>query len=138
MKKLTELVDESKLKSYSLAKEPEDGSISKAPAKRMVQAHQTAQYLVELVLVFAACFLGGKVGLAIPFTSGNVSPVWPPAGIAMAAMLVVGYRIWPAVAIAAFLVNFFTPIPHLAALGIAVGNTVGPLAGTWCLRRIPR
>ena len=138
VKKLTELVDESKLKSHSLAKEPEDGSISKAPAKRMVQAHQTAQYLVELVLVFAACFLGGKVGLAIPFTSGNVSPVWPPAGIAMAAMLVVGYRIWPAVAIAAFLVNFFTPIPHLAALGIAVGNTVGPLAGTWCLRRIPR
>jgi integral membrane sensor domain MASE1 len=56
----------------------------------------------------------------------------------MAAMLVVGYRIWPAVAIAAFLVNFFTPIPHLAALGIAVSNTVGPLVSTWFLRRIPR
>ena len=73
VKKLTELVDESKLKSHSLAKEPEDGSISKAPAKRMVQAHQTAQYLVELVLVLVACLLGGKVGLAIPFTSGNHS-----------------------------------------------------------------
>jgi PAS domain S-box-containing protein len=125
-------------KTNSPAKKPEDGQINKAPPKPPVQAHQTTHYFVELVLVFVACFLGGRVGLAIPFTSGNVSPVWPPAGIAMAAMFVVGYRIWPAVAIAAFLVNFFTPIPHVAALGIAVGNTVGPLAGIWLLRRIPR
>ncbi len=115
----------------------EDGPINKAPAKRPVQAHPTARYLVELALVLVAYFLGGKVGLAVPFTSGNVSPVWPPAGIALVAMLVVGYRVWPGVAIGAFLVNFFTPIPHVAALGIAVGNTVGPLAGAWLLRRIP-
>jgi phosphoserine phosphatase RsbU/P len=100
--------------------------------------HPTARYLVELTLVLAACVLGGEVGLAVPFTSGNVSPVWPPAGIAMAAMILVGYRVWPAVAIAAFLVNFFTPVPHLAALGIAVGNTVAPLAGAWLLQRIPQ
>lgn len=125
-------------KTTSPAEKPEDGQISKAAPEPPVHAHQTARYLIELVLVLVACFLGGKVGLAIPFTSGNVSPVWPPAGIAMAAMLVVGYRIWPAVAIAAFLVNFFTPIPHVSALGIAVGNTVGPLAGIWLLRRIAR
>src|SRR6266566_8722413 len=125
-------------KTTSPAKKPENGQINKAPPEPPVQAHQTAHYLEELVLVLVACFLGGKLGLAIPFTSGNVSPVWPPAGIAMAAMLVVGYRIWPAVAIAAFLVNFSTPIPHVAALGIAVGSTVSPLAGVWLLRRIPR
>lgn len=120
------------------AKKPEEGLINKAPSKRSDQAHRTAQYLVELALVFLAYFLGGKIGLAVPYTSGNVSPVWPPAGIALAAILVVGYRIWPAVAIGAFLVNFFTPIPPVAALGIAVGNTVGPLAGAWLLRRIPQ
>ena len=117
----------------SPTKKLKDGLINKAPAQ-----HPTAQYLVELALVLVIYFVGGMVGLAIPFTSGNVSPVWPPAGIALAAMLVVGYRIWPAVAIGAFLVNFFTPIPHVAALGIAVGNTVGPLAGTWLLRRMPQ
>jgi serine phosphatase RsbU (regulator of sigma subunit)/integral membrane sensor domain MASE1 len=116
---------------------PEDGPTNKATAKRPVQAHRTAQYLVELVLVLVAYFLGGTVGLAIPFTTGNVSPVWPPSGIALAAMLMAGYRIWPAVTIGAFLVNFFTPIPPLAALGIAVGNTLGPLAGAWLLRRLP-
>jgi len=73
VKKLTEFVDEFKLEFHSPAKEPEDGPMSKAPAKRPLQAHQTAQYLVELVLVLVACLLGGKVGLAIPFTSGNHS-----------------------------------------------------------------
>ncbi len=113
---------------------PEKGLIN---AKLRIQAHLTTQYLVELVSVLVAYFVGGAVGLAIPFTTGNVSPVWPPAGIALGAMLVVGYRIWPAVAIGAFLVNFFTAIPPLAALGIAVGNTLSPLTGAWLLRRLP-
>ena len=115
----------------------DDGRINNASAaKRPVQALRRVQYLLELVFVLVAYFLGGTVGLAIPFTSGNVSPIWPPSGIALAAMLVFGYRIWPAVAIGAFLVNFFTPIPPVAALGISVGNTLGPLAGAWLLRRI--
>jgi PAS domain S-box-containing protein len=49
-----------------------------------------------------------------------------------------GYRIWPAVALAAFIVNFFTGIPHLAAVGIALGNTAGPLCGAWLLRKLPQ
>jgi integral membrane sensor domain MASE1 len=53
-------------------------------------------------------------------------------------MVILGYRIWPAVALGAFIVNFFTGIPHLAAAGIALGNTVGPLCGAWFLRQLPR
>ena len=86
--------------------------------------------------MFAAYFLGGRIGLIVPFTSGNVSPVWPPAGIALAAMLLFGYSVWPGVAVGAFLVNLLSPIPHDAAIGIAVGNTAGPLVGAWLLRRI--
>ena len=95
-----------------------------------------ARYPSEMALVLAAYFLAGKIGLAAPFTSGNVSPVWPAAGIALAAMLLVGYRVWPAVAIGAFLVNLLSPIPHAAALGLVLGNTAGPLTGAWLLRRI--
>ena len=94
------------------------------------------KYLLQLGIVFVAYLVGGRIGLIVPFTSGNVSPVWPAAGIAMAAFLLVGYRVWPAIATAAFLVNLFTPIPALAALGIAAGNTAGPLAGAWLTRRI--
>lgn len=92
---------------------------------------------LDFVYVLAACVLAGEAGLAIPFTSGNVSPCWPPAGVALAATLLFGYRIWPAIALGAFIVNFFTAVPHVAALGLALGNTVGPLCGTWLLRRLP-
>jgi phosphoserine phosphatase RsbU/P len=93
------------------------------------------RYAIELGLVFAAYFVAGKVGLAIPLTSGNVSPVWPPSGIALAALLILGFRVWPAIAFGALVVNYFTRIPHSAAIGIAMGNTLGPVTGAWLLRR---
>ena len=103
----------------------------------LLQSHRKRRRTWELVCVLAAYLLAGEIGLAVPFTSGNVSPLWPPAGVALAAMLIFGYRIWPAVALGAFIVNFFTGIPHLAAVGIALGNTVGPLCGAWLLRQLP-
>lgn len=95
----------------------------------------TTGYLVPTAVVFAAYFLAGRIGLAVPFTSGNVSPVWPPAGVAVAAILLLGYRVWPGIALAAFLVNFLSPIPHKAALGLSVGNTLGPVLGTYLFLR---
>lgn len=91
----------------------------------------------QLLAIFAVYVIAGKAGLLAPFTSGNVSPFWPPAGVALAGMLLFGYRIWPAIVLGAFIVNFFTAVPHLAAAGMAVSNTVGPLCGTWLLHRLP-
>jgi phosphoserine phosphatase RsbU/P len=95
------------------------------------------QYAVEFSAVFAAYFLAGQIGLAVPFTSGNVSPVWPAAGVGLAALLLVGPRVWPAIAAAAFAVNFLSPISAPAAVAISVGNTVGPLVAAWLVRRVP-
>jgi PAS domain S-box-containing protein len=126
---------------------PEPGTAMNAPASTSyssseipglnLQSRRKRPQTLEFVYVLAACFLAGEIGLAVPFTSGNVSPVWPPAGVALAAMLLFGYRIWPAVALGALIVNFFTGVPHLAAVGIALANTVGPLCGAWFLRRLP-
>lgn len=91
---------------------------------------------VELGLVFLAYLLAGRIGLAVPFTSGNVSPVWPAAGIALAAFVLAGHRVWPAIAAAAFVVNYFSPVSLEAALAIAGGNTAGPLIGAWLVRRL--
>jgi integral membrane sensor domain MASE1 len=113
-------------------------SASEIPGLNLLQSRRERPWTLEFVYVLAAYLLAGEIGLAVPFTSGNVSPVWPPAGVALAAMLIVGYRIWPAVALGAFIVNFFTAIPHVAAAGIALGNTVGPLCGAWLLRQLPR
>jgi integral membrane sensor domain MASE1 len=95
-------------------------------------------YAFRLVTVFVLYLAAGKLGLAAPFTSGNVSPFWPASGIALASVLLWGYRVWPAIASAAFLVNFWSPIPTQAALGIAVGNTSAAVVGAFLLRRIGR
>lgn len=92
---------------------------------------------IEILAVFAVYMLAGEAGLLTPFTSGNVSPFWPAAGVALAGVLLFGYRIWPAVALGAFIVNFFTGVPHIAAAGMALGNTIGPLCGAWLLHRLP-
>ncbi len=103
---------------------------------RRFQGFPRAQYLLRVAAVFLLYLAAGKLGLSVPFTSGNVSPVWPASGIALAAVLSWGYGIWPGIAAAAFLVNFWSPIPRLAALGIAVGNTSSALVGGYLLRRI--
>ncbi len=95
-------------------------------------------YAERLVTVFVLYLAAGKLGLAAPFTSGNVSPFWPASGIALASVLLWGYRVWPAIASAAFLVNFWSPIPTQAALGIAAGNTCAALVGAFLLRRVGR
>jgi len=79
--------------------------------------------------VFLTYFLVGLIGLAVPFTSGNISPIWPSAGVAVAAFLMFGHRMWPAVFAAAFAVNFSSGIPALHAVGMGIGNALGPLAG---------
>ena len=66
-------------------------------------------YALRLALVFLLYLGAGKVGLAVPFTSSNVSPVWPAAGIAVAAVLLWGVQVAPAIAFAAFFVNFLGP-----------------------------
>ena len=92
-------------------------------------------YCVRILLTFAAYFVAGKIGLSTPFTSHNISPVWPASGVALSAVLLFGYRIWPGIAAAAFLVNR-AAIPHLAAAGLACGNTLAALTAAFLLRRI--
>jgi integral membrane sensor domain MASE1 len=49
-------------------------------------------------MVLAVYIVAGHVGLALPFAAENVSPVWFLSSIALAALLLVGYRVWPAIA----------------------------------------
>ena len=93
------------------------------------------QYFLRLVTVFVLYLSAGKLGLSVPFTSGNVSPVWPASGVALASVLLWGYEIWPGVALAAFFVNFLSQIPAISSIGIALGNTSSALLGGYLVRR---
>lgn len=101
------------------------------------EARDAGTYLLKLAAVALAYFAAGRLGLAVPFTSGNVSPMWPPAGIALAAVLLLGAEIAPGIVVGAFLVNLLSGIPLAAAAGIGLGSTMGPLTGAALLGRIP-
>jgi PAS domain S-box-containing protein len=89
-----------------------------------------------LVLLTALCFAGGKIGLLVPLVQQRMTLLWPPTGIALAAVLLCGPWVWPAIALGSLLVSFSTGTPPVAATVIAAGNTLGALAGGWLLRRL--
>jgi len=95
-----------------------------------------AKALLQLALVALAYWVAARLSLNLALVHGQVTPIWPPTGIALVAILILGRRVWPAIALAAFLVNL--PIgPSVAgAAVIAAGNTLAPLASAELLRRV--
>jgi PAS domain S-box-containing protein len=85
-----------------------------------------------LTLVY---FIAGKFGLMLASLHASASPVWPPAGIALAALLVLGYRVWPAIFVGAFLVNLSTAGNVATSLAVASGNTLEAMCGAWLVNR---
>jgi len=80
-------------------------------------------------------FISGKLGLMLASLHASASPVWPPAGIALATMILFGYRTWPAIFAGAFLVNVTTAGNVATSFAIATGNTLEALAGAWLVNR---
>ena len=76
--------------------------------------------LVSLVIAY---LVTGKLGLMLAFTNPATSLVWPPSGIALAAYLVLGYRVWPAILLASGLLYAAVIGPELPVLFMAAGNT---------------
>ena len=94
------------------------------------------RYIAVVVLLAGLYAAAAWIGLRYVTTGHSVSLVWPPAGVAFAALVLLGYRYWPGVAIGAFIANAATPIPLAAAVGIAVGNTTEALLAAYLLRRV--
>src|SRR5438445_6835832 len=91
---------------------------------------------LPLIGVLAIIYvIAGKIGLNLASLHASASPVWPPAGIALAALLLFGYRVWPAIFVGAFLVNYTTAGNVWTSLGIATGNTLEAAIGTWLILR---
>ncbi|MES2978823.1 MAG: MASE1 domain-containing protein [Pseudomonadota bacterium] len=85
---------------------------------------------VCVAVVYAATAIGGLTYAAVGST---VTLIWAPSGIALAALLLLGYRMAASVALAAFAANLWTGVPLEVAAGVAVGNTLEALAGAWLL-----
>jgi PAS domain S-box-containing protein len=89
----------------------------------------------KLVALAGVYFVAGKLGLSLAFVHASATAVWPPTGIALAALLLYGNHMWPAVFLGAFLVNVTTAGSIASSLGIAAGNTLEALLGVWLVKR---
>jgi PAS domain S-box-containing protein len=98
--------------------------------------HRNLTIFTRVVILIALYFVGGLIGKETTFLSGSVALVWPPAGIALAAILLFGYRFWPGVALGAILFSLTDGTPFgFFTLGTAVGNTMGAVVCAYLLKR---
>ena len=89
-----------------------------------------------VVVLTAFYFLGGLLGKKISFLAHTQALVWPPSGIALAAILVFGYRFWPGIFVGAVLFSFIDGVPFgFFTFGTAVGNTIGAIVCVFLLKR---
>jgi PAS domain S-box-containing protein len=93
------------------------------------------KYAIALIVLSALYVITARFGLFLAFVEGNIAPVWPPAGIFLAVLWLMGERYWPAIAIGAFGTVLTAGAPLGMAIGIAVGNTLEAVIATRVLRR---
>ena len=91
--------------------------------------------LLQLAVVALAYWFAARFSLQLALVHGQVTPIWPPTGIALVAILIFGTRVWPAIFLAALAVNLPIGPSPLGAAAIAAGNTVAPLAASALLKR---
>jgi diguanylate cyclase (GGDEF)-like protein/PAS domain S-box-containing protein len=92
-------------------------------------------WLLHSLLVLLVYFGAGRLGLALPGPSPLISPFWPAAGVALAALLRWGPGMLPAVALGALLVNLLAGASPWLAAAIALGNAGGPWAAARWMER---
>ncbi|MCI4363006.1 MAG: MASE1 domain-containing protein [Thermoplasmata archaeon] len=100
---------------------------TRAPATRLA---------LSLLALGGSYFLAGKLGLLLAVGNSSVSVVWPPTGIAIAALLLGGAELWPGVFAGAFLVNLTTTWDVGSSLGIASGNTLEAVVAAFLAVRL--
>ena len=93
------------------------------------------RYIVALPLVAGAYFVFAKLGLMFALVNPSASPIWPPTGIALAAVMLGGVRMWPAILAGAFAANATTAGTYETSAVIALGNTLEALVGGYLIGR---
>ena len=108
-----------------MTKLPTDAAIHTAPIR----------YAATLATVALAYFVLAKLGLLLATINPSASPIWPPSGLALAAVLLGRPRVWPAIYAGAFAANLVTAGNLETSAVIALGNTLEALAGAGLIDR---
>lgn len=95
----------------------------------------TIKNLLVNIVISLIYILSGQLGLAFASLHPNVTILWPPSGIALAVLLMFGYKTAPAIFLGAFIVNSITSGTLLTSFGIATGNTIEAVVGAYLVTR---
>jgi len=94
-------------------------------------------HYIGSIILFAIIHYGAvRIGLQMAFVQQNISPVWPPSGIAIAVLLIFGPRMWPGIALSVFIGSLFDGSVPVIAFGLALANTIESLIAVWLLRKV--
>jgi integral membrane sensor domain MASE1 len=102
---------------------------------RQERLRRGAAVALEICVVAAVYYGSAKLGLLQQLVRGQVTPLWPPTGIALASLLLRGPRVWPGIALGALLVNAPLGPSVPAVIAIVAGNTLAPICSYALLRR---
>lgn len=100
-----------------------------------VSSRRSISYAGGLVAIGAIYFALAKGGLALASIHPSATPIWPPTGVALAAVLLQGYRIWPAIFTAAMVANATTAGTVATSIAIATGNSLEAVVGAYLINR---
>jgi signal transduction histidine kinase len=98
--------------------------------------HARVQTVLLNLALALAYIVVGRLGLRLDAVSGFATLVWPASGLALVALLLFGYRMWPGVAVGALVTNLGIGAPVFVAFGISLGNTLEAVAGAWAIKRL--
>jgi PAS domain S-box-containing protein len=91
---------------------------------------------LKILLLAIVYYVVARLSLRLALVAKNVTPLWPPTGIAVVSFLVLGWEVWPAIALGAFLVNAPISSSLLAAAATAAGNTLAPFVAARSLIKV--
>src|SRR5437773_6738380 len=89
----------------------------------------TPRYLLTLAALAGVYLVAAKLGLWFALVNPSATAIWPPAGIALAAFLLLGLNVWPAILLGAFVANLTTQGFVATSVCIGIGNTLEGLVG---------
>jgi len=103
-----------------------------------VRELRSSRFWSTMLVLTAIYIVAGKLGLRLAMLNASATGVWPPTGIALAACLILGRRVWPAILVGAFVVNLTTAGSVATSIGIAIGNTLEAVLGSLLVDRYAR
>ncbi len=120
-------------------------STSSRNSAAISQSSQFFVWLLQILGLTIAYFVSGKIGTFLAIPPGYATAIWPPSGIALAGILLYGYRVWPGILLGSLLVNLPTTwitsssheilISIMILLAISAGAALQAVTGAYLLRR---